>query len=130
MKQPTHTLVVTHDHPDDPDYSLECNTPDLCHGWLECGDPRDGPSPDEAYDMAGCDGDYPDDEQEFHGVLHTWHGYPGWTIPYTGGCIVHYCNWEPPYTMPHNPRSGRYEVEIEWDDDPELLLIEPYEENK
>lgn len=128
VTQPTHTLVVTYDEdPDYPDYALECNTPDLCHGWLECGDERDGPSPDEALDMAGFDGEW-EEEQEFHGVLHTWHWGPGWTIPYTAGCIVQYCDWEPPYDMPYKPRAGRYEVEIKWDDNPELLLLKPYKE--
>lgn len=119
----THTLIVEADGPEDDSITLECSTPDLCKGWIECGDDRDGPTP---YDIEDEDDDaWGDEEREFHGVVHTYN-QGMWTVPYEHGCIVNYCDWERPYDAPYPMRPGRYEVDVDWDDDPVLIFREPY----
>lgn len=113
----THTLIVEADGPEDDSLTLECTTPDLCKGWVECHEEGHGPSPYETEDG--------DEDQEFHGVPHTWQ-YVGWTVDYTGPCIVNYCDWERPADAPYPMQPGRYEVDVDWDDDPVLIFREPY----
>lgn len=100
-------------------YTIECPGRPHCNGWQECREPHqvDGrdADPDDAEEGDPQEGA---EEWEFHGVLHTWSGWNGWTVPYVG-CVVR----DHPYTrdeasdLLHGKPTGRYLVRDNWDDD-------------
>ncbi|WP_327139404.1 hypothetical protein [Nocardia sp. NBC_01327] len=112
----THVVVKTDAGPDvDSEYMIECLTEGGCGGWHECSEPHkvDGQevTPDDCEPGLPWEGVQ---EWEFHGVLHTWQGWNGWTIPYVG-CIIAVCDWEPPEEV-EKLSAGRYPVVEKWGD--------------
>lgn len=112
-------LVVTGSTPATRDYRLECPDGNGCSGWIECGEQWHGDGTRSAeHGPFDCPDDLPwydEEEYEFHGVVHTWRSGYGWTVPFTGGCIVVYGDWEPPDGV-FNVKPGRYDVEDEWNE--------------
>lgn len=88
-----HVLTLTgDDYGGLDDWTLECDNPDVCGGWLECPEVHevDGWSADAGPHSAGTSTSCPwfgRDEFTFHGVAHTWMFGHGWTVPYPG-CVV------------------------------------------
>lgn len=112
--------LVFPEHVDSHDHDIVCPEGNGCSGWVGCSEPHlvDGKSADDGpYD---CDESAPywgKDEFEFHGVLHTWRSGYGWTMPFTGKCIV---NWVGRYDLPTGYEDlpiGEHEVEDDWGDE-------------
>lgn len=128
--------LIFPEHIDSHDHSVMCPSDNGCSGWLKCHEPHevDGKSakcgpydcscPDE---QPSCLGDEPDegdrprppwhDEEdfEFHGVMHTWRYGHGWTVPFTGHCIVAWADYELPDDYEQLP-LGEYNVDDDWED--------------
>lgn len=112
----------------DGSYSIECPGRPHCDGWQDCNQRHEVGGkyidPDEA---EPGDPWFGAEEWEFHGVLHRWIGWNGWTVP-VEGCVVR----EHPYTpdqvgellIDHEP--GRYLLRDYWDDNlVDLQLVGP-----
>lgn len=132
-----HILVVEPDEgydSNDPDtwdekkFSIICPEGNGCSGWIECTEAHevDGVSANSGpYDFPTCPACVSDgsecqhvpwcdlEEFDFHGVLHTWDGSNGWTVPFTG-CVVQGSDVDFSDHM-HLP-PGKYVVEDDWDD--------------
>lgn len=106
----------------DLDYesSITCTTTG-CNGWQECREPHvvegyDGPNdgPDDSEE----DAPWADREEfEFHGVLHTWRGGWGWTVPFVG-CVLaeqDLADYIHDIYAEHGP--GEYLVDDDWWDE-------------
>jgi len=120
-----HILTVTQCEDFDPDcpsfdYSIECQNVDKCGGWIECHKPHevDGMSAEDG--PWDCADDAPwegYDEFMFHGVLHRWVGWNGWTIPYDG-CVVasNEMIGDDAHDIALEHGCGRHVVDDDWDD--------------
>ena len=99
------------------DYTLTCPG---CDGWIECHDdhPRRCDHP-ECADFDICDEDESNDEieQEFHGALHTYRGWNGWTLPYKGCVLADKGSLgEIAHDLALEYGSGDYLIDDDWDD--------------
>ena len=121
----THYIHITAGTEDeDADYTFECTElTSQCECWLECRECE----PTEEQDEEG--------EAESHGVFHRY--INGYWCTATGICGVHmmdvgidefyYKLYESSYA-PDEPKlpSGRYEIEVEWEDEYVIAhLMEP-----
>lgn len=126
--------LIFPEHIDSHVHDIECPAGNGCSGWIECREPHEvngasascGPyecdCPDGAPSCLGEPGEdpapwYDREEFKFHGVLHTWRYGHGWTVPFTGGCIVVHNGF---YDLPDEYDSlpiGEHPVEDDWDDE-------------
>jgi hypothetical protein len=135
--------LVFPEHVESHSHGIVCQLGDKCEGWIECREPHEvdgksaecGPYECDCPDgQASCLGDEPDEgarprspwydeeEFEFHGVMHTWRYGHGWTVPFSGGCIVKFGDYELPDGYDKLP-IGKYEVDTDWDDTNRYLKL-------
>lgn len=121
-----HLLTITKHEDwteDEPywDWSITCQSVDLCNGWLECRESHeiDGTSAEDGpYECdesaAWCD----EDVFMFHGVEHNWRYGHGWTVPYEG-CVVQSADSlsDDVHDIGLEYGEGTYAVEDDWDDE-------------
>lgn len=129
-----HILVKTLDTttPGRPDYTftLECPGPPKCVGFTECQEKHEVDGRDADCGPDDCAGDDPwngKEEFEFHGVLHNWVDWCGWSVPMEG-CPVrpHPYFADEARDVVFEQMPGRYVVETFWDeDDMSLKLVGP-----
>lgn len=123
--------LIFPEHVESHVHGIACHLGDNCKGWIKCLEPHeiDGTSAECGPHDCDCSDDKPsclgeganrapwddEDEFEFHGVIHTWRGGHGWTVPFTRGCIVAFGDYELPYEC-EDLAIGEYAVDTEWDD--------------
>lgn len=114
------------DLPEVGDWHIECSDPASCDGWIECDgnhianageDASAGPYQART-DQPWCD----EEEFAFHGVMHTWRYGHGWTVPYDPCPVIGFSDTDLPDGIP--VELGRYEVDVEWDDESCYLTYE------
>jgi len=111
-------------------WSITCINPDSCNGWSECDKDHEVDGASAANGPHDAEDDQPwagYDEFDFHGELHKWVSYHGWTVPFKG-CVVQGTDVDLPDEL-HPLRPGKWIVEDDWDDDIcELTVVRKVEE--
>lgn len=101
---------------------IECTVPGGCGGWEDCTEdhePGGDFGPYDAEEGAPWEGK---DEFEFHGVVHTWRGWWGWTIPYEG-CILRISSPELPDGI-DTTRDSSWIVVDDWEGEDYYLILD------
>ena len=121
----SHVLVVVREDEDNFDFTLECSGE--CGCFQECLEAHpvghlmdECPTPD---DSCRCEPDC-GDEEEFHGVLHTYESGYGWTIPVEGcGVQPTFMECDTPYEIARRYGPGRWEVDVDFDEGHACLIF-------
>lgn len=104
-------------------YRLECPGKPHCDGYTECREKHEIDGTDASDGPFECPPDQPwyeQEEFEFHGVLHTWHDWCSWTVPFKGCVVAAASNIGTDWGIPDEIREqppGRYLIRDEWDED-------------
>lgn len=117
------------DFPPEVKWRIECPDGNDCDAFTECMDSHKIDGRNAADGPWDGDEDAPwseEEEFEFHGVLHTWQGDYGWTVPFKGCGVATVCD-EPPDGM--ELTIGRHEVIAEWEDEWVYLHLPAAEED-